>query len=267
MMHPIFLFLLSLSIILLTLITPSPIVLLFSFIISLLWGALIKVYTTKYTLFNCFFIVLIAVINPIIVQKGATVLFDFGNFVYTLEALIYGIFSGIMIGAIINWSIIFHFYIDSQHITYLLSGMYSTLGLLFSMILRIIPRFKQQYIEVSNVQSMFLPNNLIKRHIVILLTMFTWLFESSLEIIQSMHVRHYNSQRTHFYLFTFNKKDLYGCIFLLILNFSLFLLRFKIHKLYYYPIIRYFKFDIFDIIYTLLGLTIFLHICLLKKEE
>lgn len=266
MIHPLTLFILFSSIMAMILLLYHPARIMVSLIMSIYILGRNHLISKKYMGSCLIVIILITLINPIVVNKGITVLFYIGNQPYTLEALLFGFISGMQICMIINWGKIITYYISSMHVSYLLSKSFPTLGLLFSMIIRLIPKFKRQFIEVRQMQKSMLDSTL-KANIYTLLTMITWIFETSLVTLQSMNVRKYNANRTHFHLFYFDIQQYLYIILISILDILLIFIRFYTTNFYYYPSLSKLMFNQYDIIYCivmiiLMGLTL-----KIKKED
>ncbi|MBS5116082.1 MAG: hypothetical protein KHY88_10425 [Erysipelotrichaceae bacterium] len=268
-MHPLSLFIYFISVLMIVLINQTPLGIFFSFIVAM--GVLIWYRFLSFKQVKHYFILwlLITFINPLIVLKGATVLFYIGMQPYTLEALYYGMVYGLLIVSIFLWSQILNQCINTYHVTYLLSRFFPTLGLLFSMVLRLIPKFKRQYTHVNQMQKMMHPHQ--PKHFwqfQTLLIMMTWLFESSLTLLQSMNARKYQSKRTHFHLFKWKVADTMFVLIVILLTLMILCLNRYISKFYFYPIIIFTPFKIIDyFFYTCAMILLLLVIYIMEKEN
>ncbi len=174
--------------------------------------------------FNLFYmlplLILTAVINPLFNHQGITILayFPSGN-PLTLEAVLYGIASGTML-----WSVICHFSAFNEIMTqdkigYLLGKIAPRLSVIFTMILRLVPRFNAQLGEIRTMQHLVYGeknNGRIKREIRALSLLFTWSVENSLETADGMKSRGYGLKgRTSYTPYTLGRRDIWLLICLL----------------------------------------------------
>ena len=97
--------------------------------------------------------ILTAVINPLFVHRGTTVMFYMGANPITREALIYGIVSGVMIAAVIMWFYCYGVVMTSDKFMYVFGRMAPSSSLVFSMVLRFIPRFSKQAEKIADAQK------------------------------------------------------------------------------------------------------------------
>ena len=93
---------------------------------------------------------LMMVINPLFSHEGATMLFYLkdGNPV-TLESILYGVGSGIMLACVVSWFSVFHAVMTSDKFMYLFGKVIPAFSLLLSMCLRFVPRFTGQIKKVA----------------------------------------------------------------------------------------------------------------------
>lgn len=161
-------------------------------------------------------IVITALINPLFNHNGATVIITLPNGVsFTAEAVIFGVFAGVMLATVILWFSCFNKVMTSDKLMYLLGRVMPALSLVFSMTLRFVPRFKKQFIATMNAQRGITPRyaekstlKKAKSGIKILSGMTSWSFESAIDTADSMKSRGYGLKgRTSFSIFSFTKRD------------------------------------------------------------
>lgn len=157
-----------------------------------------------------------AVLNPVFNHEGVTVLFYLksGNPI-TLESIVYGISAACMFVTIILWFSCYNAVMTSDKFIYLFGRVIPALSLIFSMVLRFVPRYIEQIKIISSAQKCIgrdiTQGNIIKRAkngIKILSIMTTWALENAIETADSMRSRGYGLPgRTSFSIFHFDKRD------------------------------------------------------------
>lgn len=157
-----------------------------------------------------------AVINPLFNHAGVTVLghLPSGNPV-TLESIVYGAATGAMLAATMVWFSCVQRVMTSDKIIYLFGRLWPALALVFSMVLRFVPRFRTQLGRIEAAQrgigrdpghgSARARAHAGMRMMSIL---GTWALESSVETADSMRSRGYGLRgRTSFSLFRVSPAD------------------------------------------------------------
>lgn len=157
------------------------------------------------------------IINPLFSHEGVSILWYFpdGN-PLTLESIIYGIMSGIMIGSIFTLFFSFNKIMTSDRIMYLTGCIFPHISLIIAMVLRFIPEFKHHLSEVLNAQKCIGKGineknvfNKIKNACAVMQIMATWAFESSVEKSDSMRARGYGLYgRSRYVPFKITKRDI-----------------------------------------------------------
>lgn len=157
-----------------------------------------------------------ALINPLFNHEGVTLLFYFktGN-PLTLESVIYGLASGMMLISVLNWFSCYQVVMTSDKFIYLFGKAIPAMSLILSMVLRFVPKFKGQITKVSDAQKCIgrdvTNGNLIqkaKHGMKILSIMTTWALENSVETADSMKSRGYGLRgRTNFSIYRFDSRD------------------------------------------------------------
>ncbi len=158
-----------------------------------------------------------AVINPMINHQGATILTYIGENgnPLTLESVCYGISSASMLITVICWFSCYHCIMTSDKFVYLFGQIFPSLSLVFSMILRFVPKFKTQFQVVSNAQRYMGCHasnkgwySRIKQEVKVISIMITWMLENAIETADSMKSRGYGLKgRTAFSLYVISRRD------------------------------------------------------------
>jgi energy-coupling factor transport system permease protein len=157
-------------------------------------------------------ILLILIINPVFNHRGATILsyLPWQN-PLTLEAVIYGMFSALMISSVMLWFSVFNSVMTSDKIICLFGRIIPSLSLVISMTLRFVPRFNAHFKELKSARiSPDKPTFLfrIKSLIRELSVMISWSLENAIETADSMKSRGYGLKgRTSYNIFSFKKPD------------------------------------------------------------
>ncbi len=160
-------------------------------------------------------ILIVSLINPLFNHRGMTILWYFRDNPITLESIYYGIGTGLMFGAVILWFSCYNVIMTSDKFIYLFGRIIPSTSLLFSMVLRFVPKFKTQITRISNGQKCIgrdVSNGKYRERVYhgmkILSIMTTWALENAIETADSMKARGYGlSGRTHFSLFRFDGRD------------------------------------------------------------
>lgn len=161
-------------------------------------------------------LIIVALINPLFNHAGVTILFylENGNPI-TLESIIYGLVMSVMLIQVMIWFSCYNIIMTSDKFIYLFGRIIPALSLIFSMVLRFVPKFKAQLKVISNGQKCIgrdISNGNIlmrARHgVTILSIMVTWALENAIETADSMKARGYGLRgRTAFSLYRFDKRD------------------------------------------------------------
>ena len=166
---------------------------------------------------------LTAFINPAFSHEGRTILLYLptGN-PLTLESILYGISSGVLIATIFLWFLNFNRVITSDKFIYLFGRVIPALSLVLSMTLRFIPKFKTQMDAVIDAQKSIgrdISEGSIWRRtkiaIMVLSIMVTWALENAIETADSMKSRGYGLKgRTAFSIYRFDDRDKMALLYL-----------------------------------------------------
>ena len=127
-----------------------------------------------------------------------------------------------MLVTVITWFSCFNAVMTSDKFIYLFGRVIPALSLIFSMALRLVPRFAAQIKIISNAQKGIgrdvSSGNLLQRArhgIKILSILITWALENAIETADSMKARGYGLPgRTAFAIFRFSRRDAYALFFI-----------------------------------------------------
>lgn len=164
-----------------------------------------------------------AIINPLFNHEGVTILLYLHNDnPVTLEAILYGLASAVMMGASIVWFNCCNEVFTSDKIIYLFGRIIPAMSLLISMTLRFVSRFKNFLQNVLRVQqSLHKPEN-VKEQLQQALAAFSatvsWAMEQSIISADSMKSRGYGTAgRTAYSIYRFEKRDVIALLVLAVL--------------------------------------------------
>ncbi len=238
-------------------------------------------------------VIVSAIINPLFSHKGGTLLFYLftGNPV-TLESIIYGLISAIIIGAMLLWFSTFNQVMGVERILGAIGKVLPNVSLLITMIMRFIPQYTRHQRKVSMVNKVNKRNygekiNLLNREKTekgnviearkrqkkkngidkiidsikegsrTFSITTTWALENSIYTADSMKARGFGTgRRTNYSNYKFQKRDylLMGWLVILWLVVVFSLEREKVYT-YYYPFIQVKNNVVVYLIYGLLCLT------------
>lgn len=158
---------------------------------------------------------LVAVINPLFSHQGVTILTYLRDNPITLESILYGTAMGVMFGAVILWFSCYNVIMTSDKFLYLFGRVIPALSLIFSMVLRFVPKFKAQLSRISEGQMCIgrdlKSGNVLQRArhgLRILSILVTWALENAVETADSMRSRGYGLKgRTSFSNFRLDTRD------------------------------------------------------------
>lgn len=160
-------------------------------------------------------IVLVVLINSLFNHAGVTTLFYLRDNPITLESILYGGAAGIMLASILLWFSCYNVVMTSDKFVYLFGRILPASSLIFTMVLRFVPRFKAQIRVISNAQKCIgrdVSNgnfmDKVRNGLKILSIMTTWALENAIDTADSMKSRGYGLPgRTSFSMFRFDNRD------------------------------------------------------------
>lgn len=161
-------------------------------------------------------IIIIAIVNPVFNHDGVTMLayFPWDN-PLTLESIIYGIATAVLLSSIVLWFSCFNEVMTSDKFIYLFGRIIPSLSLVLSMALRFVPRFIFQFNVIINSQKCIGRDisdgkllQRLKNAAKIISIMISWALENAIETADSMKSRgHGLKGRTAFSIYRFSKRD------------------------------------------------------------
>lgn len=189
-------------------------------------------------------VIISSLINPLFNHKGMTLIFYFKNGnPLTMESILYGVATGIMLVSVLNWFSCYQVVMTSDKFIYLFGKMIPSMSLILSMVLRFVPKLKNQIVKISNAQKCIgrdvTNGNLLvkaKHGMKILSVMTTWALENSVETSDSMKSRGYGLRgRNNFSIYRFDSRDKIFLGILIFLGGSVFagIITKKVYFLYY----------------------------------
>lgn len=206
-------------------------------------------------LFFAVLFVILALANPIVSHNGVTVLFVLNNNPVTLESLLYGINSSMMIVGVLYWFRSFTQIMTSEKLLYVFGKFSPKFSLVLSMSLRFIPMFRSQWEKVRDSQKamgLYCKDNIIddiKSNMRVFSIVVTWALENGIITADSMAARGYGTgRRTSYSDYKFTKSD----ICFIILNIVLFLVIATVTasgmlEFNFYPAVRGTELNLFSI--------------------
>lgn len=170
--------------------------------------------SAKNLLFYIVMFLVLTIINPIVSHNGVTVLFVVNNNPITLEAVIYGASSALMLVGVMYWFSAYSKIMTSDKLLYLFGSLSPKLSLILSMALRYVPLFKGQAVKVEQSQKalgLYKEDNIadnMRNKLRVFSILVTWALENGIITADSMSSKAYGSgKRTHFKGFRFIKSD------------------------------------------------------------
>ncbi len=198
---------------------------------------------------------LTAIMNPAFSHEGITIVLYFptGN-PLTLESILYGLSSGVMIATVCLWFLNFNRVITSDKFIYLFGRIIPAISLVLSMTLRFVPKFRTQMNAVVDAQKSIGRDistgslwHRTKIAITVLSIMITWALENAIETADSMKSRGYGLKgRTAFSIYRLDERDKLALLYLGFCGF--YLLAGVIVSAFgfrYFPSIRYVDLNLF----------------------
>ena len=168
--------------------------------------------SVKTILFSAGLVAVMGVVNAMVSHAGATELFFVNGKAITLEALRYGMVSGLMIAAVFLWFRIISDVITGEKITSVFRHM-PKLGMIVSMIFRLVPMYAERYEKVSAANRI---NPDQKSGIKVMSAVFTNSLEGSVDMTLSMTDRGYDFRKTRYSRYSFGGRDVvFLCIIIL----------------------------------------------------
>lgn len=223
--HPMVLLVYFVTILSVCMFTVNPILLLSALLGAICVGGIGNTFfsISKTLLLGFAFCLLIALVNPLFSQNGATELFFILERAVTLESLINGGVIALMLFVSVLWFSILQKTITEDKLLYLFGRISPRLTVLISAALRFIPRFRAQHKKIHTasiglgiMRDATLPERMQSsgREFSVLVS---WSLEQAVVAGASMQARGYGLKgRSRFSLFRFTARDLYLLITLIL---------------------------------------------------
>lgn len=223
-LHPFILLIYFVGMAAVTMVTLHPVLLGVSFIGALFCtGMLVGIRKLLNSLaYSVPMLIMIAVVNPIFVHKGETLLFFLNGNPVTLEAILYGAATAVMLISVFYWFKCYSIVMTSDKMVYLFGKIAPRLSLVLSMTLAFVPKLKKQYKKISAVQKsmgMYTSKGFTDRILSrfrIVSALVGWALESSVETADSMNARGYGLKgRSSYVIYSWTRRDISVLIFLI----------------------------------------------------
>lgn len=156
---------------------------------------------------------LCGIFNPVFNHQGMTILLYFqdGN-PLTLESVVYGGVSALLLASVLLWFVSFNQVMDSDKIIYLFGRAVPSLATVITMVMRLVPMYVCHFKEVYRLRALEINSfNVLKKIRISLASVSsttTWALENAVFTADSMTARGYGSSKRSFYSdFVFTKRD------------------------------------------------------------
>lgn len=220
--HPFVLFFYFITVVCLTMFFMHPVLLFVSLLASFVLFTAMR--GLRGVGFSAVFFLVVALINPFFSHNGVTPLLFINGNPITLEALVYGIFMGMLLLSTLYWLRSFHTLMTEDKIMALFSGVFPKLALLLSMILHFVPQLVKKGKAIYAAQRRWAHGKTpkhFKAHklwIAVLSALLTQALESAIDTADSMRARGYAAgRRRSAYPYKFRGKDIALLAFILLL--------------------------------------------------
>ncbi|MBR2020248.1 MAG: energy-coupling factor transporter transmembrane protein EcfT [Clostridia bacterium] len=225
-LHPLTAFGLFFSVIVLTMLTMHPVLLLTSYFSAVLLCGVLRGarHLLKSLAYSIPVMLMLTLLNPIFVHRGTHILFFLNGNPVTLEAVAYGASSSLMLLSLFYWFQCFGIVITEEKLTYLFGRVSPRLALVLSMSLSLLPCLRRKFLEIDDAQralGVYGKGGYVDRlraKLSSLSILLTWALESSVERARSMRARGYGLPgRTAYSLYRRTRRDVVSGVLLLLL--------------------------------------------------
>lgn len=198
-MHPVLEFTFFICVFLLSVSLSNPLFVLPSLVLGIGYDLLLRGKTAFSNLWLTLTIVfVVSLFNFIFAHYGVTLLFEINGVRFTAEALLYGVYQGGLLSAMLIWFAVFSRNVDSEKVIYVFRFA-PKCALIFSMVLGFIPRFRTKLEDIQNARiGLYGGKNengrraKLKNALSDLSALITYSLESSIVTSDSMQARGYN---------------------------------------------------------------------------
>ncbi|MBQ9248228.1 MAG: energy-coupling factor transporter transmembrane protein EcfT [Ruminococcus sp.] len=184
-----------------TMFSMNPLILCISLLTSVIVSAVQHTAARRAHLFSLAVFIVAAIINPIAVHKGMTVLFYVNGRPFTLEAIVYGLAAAAMLTASLYRLRSMSKSLTSDKVLYLFGRFSPKIALILSMTLRFVELLKQRWRKIRDTQrTLGLYDDgtlidLLRGNARILSVLITWTLENGIITAESMESRGYGTGR------------------------------------------------------------------------
>lgn len=219
--------------------------------------------------------IVIALINPLFVHKGDTILFFLNDNPVTKEAILYGVNMSVTITAVYYWCKAYNRIVTSDKFVYLFGRVSPKLSLLLSLVIGFVPRLKRKYKEIDEAQKALgvyarggYTDKLASKFRVLSILV-TDALESSVMTADSMASRGYGLRgRTSYSPFTFAPSDVFALLFVLATGVAAIVLgALKYGAFYFYPTLTELTFGAKECIFYVCVACVFAYAALTEIGE
>ena len=211
--HPVVNLIYCIAVVFFTMFFMNPVFIVISFGTSFFCASYFRGMENVRKYFKGIFIIAAAacLINPLFNHRGSSVLtyLPTGNPV-TLESMIFGVFSGLIISGVIVWFYGFNELMPTDKVIYLFGGVFPMLSLVFSMTVSFVQLLKTRLFEINSAQRAFYleGEKPVKKALISFKVILNRSLEESVETAVSMRGRGFGLKgRTSFSIYNFEEKD------------------------------------------------------------
>lgn len=206
------------SVLLVTMFTTDPWLMVLSLVGAMAYAALIDTrHFVRGLWWHALFFVMVALTNPLFSHKGVTPLFFLNGNPVTKEAVLYGVYLGTMLLAVLYWFHCLTLVLTEDKWLYLFGRVSPKLSLLLSTALRFLPLLRAQAARIRETQTamgLYAGESWVdklKGTLRVYSSLITWALENAIDTGASMKARGYGLRgRTHYAPYRFRRAD--GCL-------------------------------------------------------
>lgn len=193
----------------------NPVMLLISYLSALGFLIVLRgINALKHAAFSLLAVLAVTVVNVAFNHQGATILLYVNDNPLTLESMFYGLASGVMFVSVILWFSCYNDVMTSDKFMCLFGEVIPSLSLIFSMVLRFVPRFRKQAKRISSAQKSIGKGmtggvlSKLQNSLLMLTALLSWSLENAVDTADSMKSRGYGlTGRTAFSNYRFTLYD------------------------------------------------------------
>lgn len=147
-----------------------------------------------------YFVIMIAtaLFNLIFNHRGNTPFLYVNDIPLTVDSLIYGLFTGMMIATLLMWFLMFNKFFDNRKIVYLIGGKFPSIALIISMVFCFYEKFLYKIDRIKEVWRTFEKTgrlSKIKNAGIVLSVLLSAMIEDSVDTAKSMNARAYGKYK------------------------------------------------------------------------